>query len=408
MVGKSRILIALGLLAVLGACGQEKKAEIGVVLPLTGPWSIYGETIRKGVELAADHVQAEAKQERSKLDLVLTIKDSESQPEHAAQLLRQLYQNGAIAAIGGVTSAEALPMTRVADDAQRVLLSPSASSPDLSGASRYFYRLFPSDFHEGNKMGSFAALKLDLKNVVILAANNPFARGISRVFRHEFERYDGKVLDEVVYPDDTTDFSSFLDQALKSNPQAVFLADFAEPVEKILVALEKRGYQGKRLTTSAFATQSLIDQAGAAAEGVILSQTVFNPESDDPRVKHFVEAYRKKYGEQPGLFAAYGYDSLLVLAKALESEGTSIPSELWKGLRGLTSFQGITGPVQFDQSGDNARFPRVYIIRSGKLEDYESYLEQRKREIQERRRQLFQDLERLRGGEEGKGGGAGG
>ena len=87
----------------------------------------------------------------------LTILDSESDPQKAAQHLTQLFEDGTLAVIGGVTTAEALAMVPAADLANRVLLSPSASSPELTGISEFFFRVFFSDFDEGIKMGHFAA-----------------------------------------------------------------------------------------------------------------------------------------------------------------------------------------------------------------------------------------------------------
>ena len=51
-------------------------------------------------------------------------------------------------------------MVSVADDAERVLLSPSASSLELTGISRNFFRVFFSDFDEGTTMGMFAVNKV--------------------------------------------------------------------------------------------------------------------------------------------------------------------------------------------------------------------------------------------------------
>ena len=74
-----------------------------------------------------------------------------------------------LAVIGGVTTAEALEMVSVADREGLVLLSPSASSPQLTGISKNFFRIFISDFREGTKMGNFAAGQMELSSVVILA-----------------------------------------------------------------------------------------------------------------------------------------------------------------------------------------------------------------------------------------------
>ena len=396
MVKSNRLLRIVPLLVVMlafGSCPQERTEMVGAVLPLSGPWAIYGEPIRKGIELAHEQIQAQHQAGEYPMAMTLDVRDSESNPQQADQLMEELFQQGALAVIGGVTSAEALVMAEGLDEHQRVLLSPSASSPSLTGISRYFFRVFPSDFLEGTRMGSFATLKLDLDNAVILAVNTPFARGIGGVFQDEFERYDGEILGEIVYPDEATEYGEYVDQALELDPQALFIADFATETRQILEILEDRGYEGRLLTTSAFASPDAMEAAGSAAEGVALAQTMFDPASEEPQIREFVEAYEEKYDETPGLFAAHGYDAMMILAKAAREN--RLPSDLWKDLRGV-EFTGVTGQIQFNEQGEPGKFPRVYRIEDGKLRDYEEFLEERKQEFQRRRQQLFKDLERLR------------
>jgi branched-chain amino acid transport system substrate-binding protein len=388
-------VVALGL--GLGGCGggEAQPIRIGAVLPLSGDWSLYGEPIRRGIELAHEQVQAEYENETYPQPVELVIEDSASNPLTAASALEGLLRNDVFAVIGGVTSAEALAMTEGLDKAERVLLSPSASSPSLSGTSRYFFRIFPSDFREGTKIGSFAALKLDLDNAVVLAVNNPFARGISSVFQDEFVRYDGEVLGEIVYPDDAESYGRYVDDALEQNPQSVFIADFAEETRAIIESLRGKGFEGVILTTSAYAQPEIISATGAPAEGVVLAQTLFDPMSEDENVAAFAKAYSEKYGELPGLFAAHGYDAFKVITEA--ARDNRLPSDMWQDLRSL-DYPGVTGQIQFDEKGDVGKFPRVYQIRDGVLLDYDEIVDSRKREREKRRQQLFKELERVRSG----------
>jgi branched-chain amino acid transport system substrate-binding protein len=405
------MITGIALTALWAGCGGGSSVKIGAVLPLTGPWSLYGEPIRDGIELAYDELAQAHRSGTYPVALELDMRDSQSQPQKAAELMRQLAGEGAVAVVGGITSAEALTMIEVANRVERVLLSPSASSPSLSGQGRYFFRIFPSDFLEGTRLGSFAALKLELKNALIITANNTFARGISGVFQTEFERYDGKIWAEVVYPEGTTDFAPFVQQALSTSAprpgeklEAIFIADFADEVRQILSQLRQQGFAGRVLTTSAFAAPEVIQTAGRDAEEVVLAQTDFDPASQEPKVKAFVDAFEAKYGEKPGLFAAHGYDAFKVFAQVLAKN--PIPSNLWSELRGMgDGYNGVTGQIQFDEKGDVAKYPRVYLVQNGTLIDYDAHLEELKREIDRKRQQLFQELERLRR-QRSEGGGA--
>ncbi len=370
-------------IAVLG-CNEDEAIQFGAVLPLTGPYAIYGQSIKKGVEIAVEDIAA---RDGFPYEIEIRIEDSEGDPETARSLLDQMFGDGVFAVVGGVTTAEALAMVAEADRSERVLVSPSASSPELTGISKNFYRVFPSDSREGTTMGNFAARKLQIENVVIITKEDPFARGIQEVFKTEFERNGGSVSEVIEYPQGAADFSGFIDRVMTLAPQAVYVAAYAEDTAKMIQALRERQFDGNILTTAAFALPEVIERVGSDAEKVFLTRAVFELDSEDPAIGKFVESYRTKFGLSPDLYAAHGYDSLMVMAAGLEETGP-FPRDLWKGVRGIRDFPGVTGTIQFDEKGDAQKFPRVYVVESGNLVDYEKEVERRRAELLERLRQL--------------------
>jgi branched-chain amino acid transport system substrate-binding protein len=381
--------VALGSLA---GCGEGQPVQVGVVLPLTGEFAIYGEPIRKGIELAFEQTQA---RDGYPYRLHLRIEDSQGDPERAAELLAELYDSGSPAVIGGVTTQEALAMVEVADGEDRVLLSPSASSPRLTGISTNFFRVFPSDFLEGTKMGHFSVETLGVETVVIAAAESQYAKGIQQVFQHEVERNGGKVVEVIEYPRNTDDLAGVVERIMTLEPDAVYLADYAGGLVALIRGLEERGYKGHVLTTSSIATPEVVERIGHAAGGVMFTQSNYDASSEEPQIHEFVEAYKQKYDRVPDLYAAHGYDAMRVYARALVDGGGRRPGNFWQGMRGINSFPGVTGPIQFDEQGDVQKFPRVYVVRGNEFVDYEQVLGERRELLDERRRELQQRMREL-------------
>ena len=398
MLRTLRLIVCLPLLGAafvtIAGCSEDKPVVVGAVLPLSGEFALYGEPIRKGIELAFEEMQA---REEFPYQMELEIQDSQGDPARASDLLEQLYRDGAPAAIGGVTTAEALAMVEVAEEADRVLLSPSASSPRLTGTSSNFFRVFPSDFLEGTKMGNFVTQTADLDRVVIVAAESPYAKGIQEIFASEVERNAGDVLEVIEYPPNTSELDGVIERVMTLDPQAVYLADYADGIVRLIQGLTERGYDGRILTTSSFATPEAIEQAGEGAEGVILTQSVFEKGSDDAQIQSFIEAYEARWDREPDLYAAHGYDAMMVYAQALIEGGGSAPSEFWRGMRSITGFDGVTGAIQFDEKGDVQKFPRVYIVENGELLDYDRVLEERRQDLSNRMRELERRQRALRG-----------
>ena len=383
---RTKIGVFAIVLAAIG-CEQDNSVKFGAVLPLTGEAALYGEPVRKGVELAFEELQARTD---FPYELSLEIVDTESDPEKAKTLLDQMYDSGALAVIGGVTTAEALQMVAIADEHNQVLISPSASTPQLTGISKYFYRVFPSDSREGATMGMFANQKVTInRGVVILAKEDLYAKGIQEVFKSEFEQFGGEVLDLIEFPSVPGDLSGLVERVMTINPDAVYLAAYAEDLAEMITGLRDLGFRGAIFTTSAFAAPEIIAQVGDAADGVYLTQASFDTDSENPQVRSFVDAFRAKYGSDPDLYAAHGYDTMLVLARAVE-EGGTIATDVWRSIRSIRDFTGATGTIQFDERGDVQKFPRVYVVDDGVLVDYEARVEAKRRELLDRLRKLEQ------------------
>lgn len=384
----------IALLAMLGlsssACRSSDSVLIGAVLPLTGDSAIYGAPIAQGIELAFEQLKGSPGMQ----SLQLKVVDSKSDPATAKEELEALYDEGARAVIGGVTTPEALAMVEIADAKSRVLVSPSASAQSLTGISRNFYRVWPSDSREGGKMGQYAAQSLNIKSVVILAADSPYAEGIQMVFKSAFEQNGGKVLEQILYPSSTSDLTALVERAISLNPEAVFLADYASPVVEMIQQLRQKQFPGRILTVSAFATPQSIAAAGTQGEGVFVTQPQFSAEDETATVKSFVEAYRSRFKETPSVFAAHGFDSMQVIGYALRNGGDS-GTNFWKGMRAMKDLPGVTGLLQFDEKGDVTKYPKVYFVLEGRTVDHDAWVDKKKEELARQMQEIENARRRL-------------
>ena len=351
------------------ACGSSDEGrEVGLVVPLSGDAKVYGRSVERGAQLALAELEAASGQAPFALD----VRDSASHPQRGAELATELYDEGAVAVIGGVTNPEAAAMAPVAGKVKRVLLSPSASSSAVAETSRYIFRLSPSDYQQAVKMGGFAVLELDLAKAAVMAPRSEAGKALGAVFQEEFERQGGEIVDRVSYSesDEEDQTDAAVQELLEASPQAVYLAaSGGDPSAlRIVERLAAQGFRGTVMTTSAFAAPQLLSARGT--DGLVVSSGSFDAESDDPETRAFVEAYRAKYDAEPDTFAAQGYDAVMALAEALSGESDR-PRELWQGLRALAGYQGVTGVIQFDEQGNVSQFPRVYIVQNGKLQQAE-------------------------------------
>lgn len=382
---KSLVLfpIALGALLLTGC--ENGPVKVAMVLPLSGEHQIYGESSRMGLELALEELQANPESPRFEA----LWADSASNPETAAQKLEELFKADAFVAIGGLTSREAAAMVPVAETRERALISPSALNTRLAAEASQFYRIAPSDQVAGNVMADFLSRKLKGISTVAVIAEDPHAlEGFEQGFRPTFEGDGGKVVAVVEAATAPENFATEVARVVKEKPDAIYLAGHGSSLGDTLGQLRKLRYRGKILTDQTLSSPAAIQQIGKDAVGVLITRAVVDAEGNE-RARAFVERFQTKYNEEPDLFAAEAYDTMMVLAKALEGRPT-YPGELHKGLRDdLKGFMGVTGAIEFNAQHSVTKYPRVYSVASNlSLQDEAKRLEKE----EERRRQRIREL----------------
>jgi branched-chain amino acid transport system substrate-binding protein len=102
--------------------------------------------------------------------------------------------------------------------------------------------------------------------------------------------------------------------------------------------------------------------AGKALEGVMVYD-IYDVNSPTPENRTFVANYRRRFGVDPQAYAAQGYDALRILARAVETTGSTNSLDLAYTIRAMGSWEGANGPYKFDATGELADkdiFLKVY------------------------------------------------
>ncbi len=391
---RKRSLVLLGALSLLPAvgCGPEvPTVTITAVAPLTGEAAVYGQEIANGIQLR--HERLMAGEEDIGYNVVLEVVDSESDAAQAAALLDTAFETS-LAAIGGVTSDEALAMIPVVEEADRVLLSPSASSPELSGVSEFFYRLYPSAEIEASTMATFLRDRLQVTRLVLVVQDTAFGTSLADAI----EAVWGTQLAGRVVFAGSSDQNAMVDEALGYEADAIYVAASGAALAEAMQALRLGGYNEAHdylAASSSLAIESVLQEVGPAGNNSFMTAPLYEPESLEEPVASFVAAYQEKHGTMPSYYAALGYDALWVYIAALsEVDVIAVPSDFLKGMRAVRELQGVTGNVQFRETGDVQKFTRIYQIADGKAVDFEKHQKERRDELMKKMQETLREIER--------------
>jgi branched-chain amino acid transport system substrate-binding protein len=337
--------VALGLFLV-AACG---KGGDTYTIGAAGPWKEgYGVMSHRGIDLAVDEINRAGGIHGARLKVI--ARDDEASGSRATEIAQEFVANPAVlAVVGHVNSGAMLAAARIYDD-QLTAVATTASSPDLSGVSKWTFRVISSDSLNGVILARFASriggTSAALKNAAVLYENDSYGRGLAEAFRRAFR---GTIISFDPISEDV-DAEPFISFYKLRNPGIVFVAGREKSALNILREAKRQGFQAVFIGGDGW--QSIVTDT-VASEGAYVG-TSFNSEDPDPNVQRFVHAFETRYGTRPDAFAALAYDATRLIAEALGKNGKDRKGvrDYLASLNGSNPFEGVTGPVYFNTNGD--------------------------------------------------------
>jgi len=365
----SLILILLG--SFILECKKEPKTiKIGAILPLTGDLASFGQHCKNGMDIAIEEVN---KKLEGKIKIKVIYEDDQNNANLAVSAMNKLIDIEKVpAVIGGIASSIALAEVPIANAKKVVLMCAFASSPKLTKAGEYKFRIMPSDDYQGIEAAEWIT-KLGFKKVAIIYTHNDWGIALKDAFVSNFVKLGGEIIYEEGINPEEKDFRSVIAKIKTKNPEAIFVPTYPREGAIIVRQIKEAGIKAQIFGGDPWANRDFIIGAGKAAEGIYFTAPL---QYQGKEFQEFAEIYKKKYGEAPDLTASAGYDALKIIAfsieKLIEQNKEITGSSLKEVLRGIKDFPGATGFTTFDEDGDVIGKPfGKMVIKNGKPEIYQ-------------------------------------
>ena len=323
---------------------------IGFIGPLTGDAMSYGEPIRNAVELAVDEINADGGAGGRMLRV--TYEDGECTREGGERAVRKLINEEVQIIIGGVCSSETLALLPISEAAGVLVLSPSATSYQLTGASELFFRNAPSDADGGLFLA--ALVSEEHETVAVISEDTDYAQALREVFTGTFESFGGRVVANETFIPGTDDFEDILTIVKDANPDAVIVNPQTEIAGGFLVKqIREAGIAVPLYSSNILSGTATSEIAGEYLEGTVIFDSP-GLQSDSPSAIAFLESYWDRYGDigTAESYVGAAYDAVYILADALSATGTDDVEKMRRHLVDMESFGGVIGTYSFDESGD--------------------------------------------------------
>lgn len=368
-MGVRQLTTILGLVIALvtsEGARSEQLVRIGFASPLTGPQAHYGQDNLNGARLAIDELNARGYTlGRTTATFELIAEDDQADPRTGAIVAQRLVDRRVNGIVGHFNSGVTIPASRIYSDAGIPEISVSTNPKYTRQGFKTTFRIMADDDKQGAALGEYAVRRLAMRRYAVVDDRTAYGQGLADAFAAGVKAAGGQVVRREYTSDKDFDFRALLTLLRSANPDAVFFAGYDVQAGTLARQMRELGLKAPLLGGETINTAKFLELAGPAAEGHIAS-TPGAALSTRPNGAAFAERYRRRYGQELGLYAPYFYDAVMVLAAAMQRAGTSDPAKYLPELR-LVRHSGVTAEIEFDANGDLKQpLLSVFRVQNGK------------------------------------------
>ena len=339
-----------------GGGGEEGDIVIGAVYSVTGSQASIDDPGLKGFELAAKEINEAGGLLGRQIDVAHV--DAASDQTQLTNVVSELIDNDGAVALGGINdSTFALAAGPIAQTAEVPFVVSGATLPTLPDQiGDYFFMVPFGDDAQAYAIADYATKDLTAKTAWVLVDQAyDFTTALNTFFQERFTENGGEIVLEDSYQSGDTDYSAQISrlQALPEQPDVLFVSAIPNEAGIITQQIRAAGLTQPILSGDGYDTPLVAEVAGENADEVYFSTHV-SLASDAEEVTSFVKAYEAEYGNPPeNAFAALGYDTMNLIAAAIEKAGEASPGAIRDALAETKDFAAVTGTITYE--GDSRK-----------------------------------------------------
>lgn len=360
-------LLRVGALLMIAAAPSGEPVVVGVSGPLTGQYAQYGADWRRGFDLAVAEVNAGGG--IAGRPLAYDFEDTQSDPRQTVAIAQKFVADPRIVMeLGDFSSAASMAASPIYQRGGLVQFGFTNSHPDFTKAGDYIWSNAPNQADDMPVLADYATHKLGLKRLGIAFIDSDWGRTSKDLFVHAAEADGATVVGAEGYLPTDQDFRSSLVRLRDAKPDALVLISYYPDGAQIARQARDTGLSQPIIAAGSVYSPKFLELGGSAVNNVY-TNTNFFPDDPRPVVRRFVDAYRAKFGGEPGFYAARGYDAMILAAAVMRQYGIGRQA-IRDGLAAIHDVPSVLfGTVQFDPATRRVRHPASIdlVVRDGRF-----------------------------------------
>jgi branched-chain amino acid transport system substrate-binding protein len=342
------------------ASGDANVIKIGVFEPQTGENGGGGLQEVLGVRYA-NQVNPTVTLNGTEYKIELVEVDNKSDKTEAVTAAQSLVSQGVIGVIGSYGSGVSIAAGETFKSAKIPAIGASCTNPQVTLGNDYYFRVCFLDPFQGTVMANYAFQDGAKKAAVLTQLGDDYSSGLGTFFKNAFVKLAGEgTITEETFQTGQTDFKAVLTNIKAANPDVLFAPSSIATAPLVIKQARELGLTCKIMAGDTWDNQTVLDNAGADAEGVSLSTFFDEADTSNTVATDFVTGFKEYLkdnlaangdSEVVAAVSALGYDAYITLLEAIKAANSTNSEEVRNALAGVT-VQGVTGAISFDENGD--------------------------------------------------------
>ena len=365
-----------------GSDGGSGPYTIGMVDSQTGSLSAFGERNQRGKDLALSAVNEVGIEGR---DLEITVEDSESESQPGVSAAQKLVNQDEVPfLIGAVGSGVSLAIYEsVVQDTDVVQLSQNSTGLSLSEFPGLL-RMSPSGLPQATALANIIADD-GYDEVALTYVNNDYGQSLADAF---VDAWDGDVAYNNPHDQEQQSYSGVVSEMNGSGAEAWLFITYQAEFTNMVNEVYSSGYEAQFYGADSVSGDDVLS---GTPEGSMDGMKIVVPSApvDEDNYQQFASAFEDEYDEQPTVWSAYAYDCVINAALAIQAADEFTGSALQETVRDVSrpegeqvtsyedahaildeggspsdvDYQGVSGPVDFDENGDPVGFLQILEVQ---------------------------------------------
>lgn len=357
--------IVLGLLSGVGNASDLDTVKVGLILPMTGPFTSTGKQVEAAVRLyMAEHGTTVA---GKKIQLI--VRDDTGNAETTKRLAQELVVRDRVDFLAGFgLTPLAMATAPIATEAKVPQIVMVAGASVITERSPFIVRTSFTVAQSAATIADWSA-KNGIKKVATLVSDYAPGHDSEKSFIEHYKKAGGQIIASLRVPLQNPDFAPFLQRAADAKPDAIFVFLPSGPGAVLMKQFIERGLDKagmKMIGDGALTDDDILPNYGDAAIGVITAH-LYATAHPSAKNKAYVEGFKKANpGMRPNFISVGGYDGMHLVYEVLKkTRGNTDGAALIEAMKGL-KWESPRGPISIDPETRDI-VQNIYVRRVEKV-----------------------------------------